>query len=352
MLTMHFIIGAILIITIFLSFIEESISEFHKKILLACYIVLMIIISGTKDIYHTADAEAYQRMFLENDNFLVELTTEPTFIYLSRLIIALGGDISILFFIYAFISIPQKMFIIYRMTPFLFTALVIYIPIYYELHDIIQIRAAAAASFLFVSIYFIVRKRKIYSYIAFITAILFHYSSIAFTPMLIAGNRKMNMIIRISVANLIIVAFALYFLKLDLFSLIPSFILGGKLDFYIETAKMGQWDELSKPYMDLFFMGKCAILYLCLIYYDYICKCNKYAPIVISMLTISIFFLLSMATVPVIASRVSDLYGIVDCIAYTFLLYIVAPKFIARSCAVAAGVFMYIFNIVNTEHFF
>ena len=193
---MHLIIGTILIITIFLSFIEESISEFPKKILLACYIVLMIIISGTKDIYHTADAEAYQRMFLGNDNFLVELTTEPTFIYLSRLIIALGGDISILFFIYAIISIPQKMIVIYRMTPFLFTALVIYIPIYYELHDIIQIRAAAAASFLFVSIYNIVRKKRLYSYIAFITAMLFHYSAIAFTPMLIAGNRKMSVIMR------------------------------------------------------------------------------------------------------------------------------------------------------------
>lgn len=72
------------------------------------------------------------------------------------------------------------MAIINKMTPYLFSALVIYIPVYYELHDLVQIRAAVAGAFLMLALYLYADKRYLYTTLAFIAAIMCHYSSAVF----------------------------------------------------------------------------------------------------------------------------------------------------------------------------
>jgi len=348
---MHLTIAVFFAVTVFIAFVEDYLKEIHKLAILAVYVVFMVLLATTKSIENTADASGYEEMFLHNDNILTEITTEPSFIYLSRILLALGGTISTLFFVYAVITIPAKMRALYKMTPYIFTALVIYIPIYFEVHDMIQIRAAAAAMFLLSAILTLAHKQYWLTALLTVCAILFHYSAVAFVPFFLWGNRRLSFVWRIVVACLVPVSFAMYFLKLDLFSLIPSFLVGGKLDFYKEASEAGEWDELSAPYLNLFFMSKCVVLYLCLYYYDYIVNRNPLAPILINLFAASIIFLLSMATIPVVAGRISDLYGIVDCIVFTFCLYIIAPKYLVRIAITLSGLFMLIYNVVNTEYF-
>lgn len=348
---MHLIIGVLFAITVFLAFIEEYLQEFYKAAILVVYVVFMVILATTKSIENTADALGYEDMFLRNDDLLIEVVTEPSFIYISRILLALGGTIVTLFFVYALITIPAKMKALYSMTPYIFTALVIYIPVYFEVHDMIQIRAAAAAMFFLLAIFPLSEKRYIPAIMLWICAVLFHYSAICYLPFLLIGNRKLSFTWRVIVACAVPICFAMYFLKLDLFSLIPSALTGGKLDFYKEASEAGEWDEISAPYLNLFFMTKCLVLYLCLYYYDYIVERNRLAPILINLFAMSICFLLSMATIPVIGGRIGDMYGVVDGIVFTFCLYIISPQYLVRTGTAICGLFMIIYNIINTEYF-
>lgn len=348
---MHLTIAVFFAVTVLIAFFEDYLKEIHKFSILAVYVAFMVLLATTKSIPNTSDALDYEHIFYNNDDPLLVIATEPTFIQLSRIVLALGGSIVTVFFIYAIITIPAKMKMLYTMTPFVFTALVIYIPVYFEVHDMIQIRAAAAATFLFFFIYYITQKRHFIATAMLICAFLFHYSSIVFLPFLFIGNRQLSKTGRIIVASLVPFCFMMYLLKLDWFSLIPEPLWWGKLAIYKESTEKGEWMELSPLYKNLYYMAKCVVLYLCLYYYDTIVKNNPYAPIIINLFAISICFLSSMATIPVIGSRISDLFGIIDCIAFTFCFYIITPRYIVRAGVTIAGLYMLLYNMIYSEYF-
>lgn len=350
---MHLIIIGLFAITVLMAFLEDNLKESNKVAVLTGYVVFMIVLATTKSIEHTADAAAYEEMFYGHDNIFTSLVTEPTFIYLSQLVLSLGGTIVAIFFIYALLAIPAKMKILYGMTPYVFTALLIYIPIYFEVQDLIQIRVSVAAMFLLASLRPLSEKKYSAATLLMIAAILFHYSAILYLPFLFIGNRKLNVTMRVVIALLLPLCFAMYLLKLDLLSLIPSFsgAIDYKLEGYKESSEKGQWDDLYPLYAHLYYLSKCAMLLLCLYYYDFLAAKHKMAPLLISLFAASTLFLPAMATIPVLASRVSDLYGIVDCIVFTFLLYLVEPRHIARAAIAVVGAYMIVFNILFTEYF-
>lgn len=156
---MHLTIAVFFTVNLVIAFFEDYLKEDHKKVILAVYALFMILLATTKSIDHTADALIYEHIFYNNDEMLVVLTTEPTFLILSRIVLAIGGSLWVMFFLYALITIPFKLKALNRLTPFIFTALMIYIPVYFELHDLIQIRAAAASMFLLTAFIPLAEKR-------------------------------------------------------------------------------------------------------------------------------------------------------------------------------------------------
>lgn len=348
---MHLIIAALFAVIVIIAFYEDYLKEIHKFAILTGIVVFMIILATTKSITNTADAPIYEELFYNNDNPIFVIATEPTYIQLSRLVIALGGTVVSMFFIYAVITIPAKMRMLYTMTPYIFSALIIYIPYYFEVHDMIQIRAAAAATFLLFFIYHICKKNYLYATLFLVCATLFHYSAIVYLPFLFIGNRQLSETGRIIVAVLVPICFVMYLLKIDWFSLLPSALLWGKLEVYKESTEKGEWEEFLPLYINIYYLAKCVVLYICLYYYDVIVKNNRLAPILINLFAISICFLSSMATIPVVASRISDMFGIVDCIVFTLCMYVIAPQYLVRIGITIAGFFVLIYNMTNTEYF-
>lgn len=347
------IIAVLFVITVGLAFVEDKLQERDKIIILAGYVVFMVFMATTKSVENTADAMLYEYFFYKNDDLIIQYTTEPTYIYLSRLVLAFGGTIGVIFFIYALISIPAKMKIIYSITPFVFTALMIYIPVYFELHDMVQIRVAAAAMFLLASLIPLSEGHKWRATLLVLCAILFHYSSAVYLPFLLIGNRKLGTTARIIIAALFPICFAMYLLKLDLISFIPtlSSSIGYKIEQYKENTEKGQWDELYPLYANLYYVSKVAMLYLCLYFYDFLTEKHRMAPLLITLFSVSVLFLPAMATIPVIGSRISDLFGLVDCLIFTFLLYLIEPKYWARIAIAIVGLYMLVYNMVFAEYF-
>ena len=348
---MHLLISGLFAVTVVMAFLEDYLKEIHKIVILAVLATLMVLLATTKSIDHTADGTIYEHIFYNNDEILTQLTTEPTFLWLSRLVLALGGGLIWMFLIYALIAIPTKLKALYGMTPYIFTALIIYIPIYYELHDLIQIRAAAACAFLLLALNPLSNKRYWTATLLMIIAILFHYSSVVFIPFLFIGNRQLGYNSRMVVACVIPVCFVIYLMGKDLFSLIPSSILGGKLDYYQKTSEKGEW-EMALLYKNVYFMLKVAMMYLCLYFYNHIVENNRLAPLLLNLFLASILSPMLFSTIPVIASRVSDMYGIIDCIVFTFALYLFSPRYLARFGILIIGIYMLIYHMMSDDYFF
>ncbi len=350
---MHIVIAVFFFITVALAFCEDYLKESHKTYILTGYAIFMILLATTKSVGDTADALVYEDLFYRNDDTFIQLVTEPTYIYISRIVLALGGSIGVIFFIYAIISIPAKLKLYASMTPYVFTALMIYIPVYFELHDMIQIRVAAAGMFLLASLNPIANKKYWLATGLMICAILFHYSAVVYLPFLWIGNRTMDRTMKIVVGGLLPICLTLYILKLDWFSFIPSSIsaIDYKIETYQKEAEEGDWEELFPLFLNLYYIAKCAMLYLCLYFYDFLVEKHRMAPLLISLFAVSVLFLPSMATIPVIASRISDLFGLVDCIIFTFSLYLVKPNYIARIAIAIVGLFMVVYNMMFTDYF-
>lgn len=348
---MHLLISGLFAVTVVMAFLEDYLKEIHKIVILAVLATLMVLLATTKSIDHTADGTIYEHIFYNNDEILTQLTTEPTFLWLSRLVLAQGGGLIWMFLIYALIAIPTKLKALYGMTPYIFTALIIYIPIYYELHDLIQIRAAAACAFLLLALNPLSNKRYWTATLLMIIAILFHYSSVVFIPFLFIGNRQLGYNSRLVVACVIPVCFVIYLMGKDLFSLIPSSILGGKLDYYQKTSEKGEW-EMALLYKNVYFMLKVAMMYLCLYFYNHIVENNRLAPLLLNLFLASILSPMLFSTIPVIASRVSDMYGIIDCIVFTFALYLFSPRYLARFGILIIGIYMLIYHMMSDDYFF
>ena len=348
---MYLVIAILFAITVGLAFIEERLKDSQKASILAGYALFMVLLATTKSVEHTADAAAYESMFLNNTNALTEVATEPTFIWLSRIVLACGGTIGVMFFIYAVITIPAKMKALYTMTPYIFTALMVYIPVYFEVLDMVQIRAAAASTFLVASLIPIADKRYLLAALLILCGVMFHYSAVVYLPFLFVGNRRLNAFWRWTIAVLVPACFVMYLMKKDLFSLIPASLTEGKLDFYQNSSEKGEWGELAVLYKNAYFISKCVVLYLCLYFYDYIAERNRMAPLLINLFAASILFLLSMATIPVLAGRVSDLYGVTDCIVFTFCLYLVNPPYISRVAIAIVGAYMLVYNMIFADYF-
>lgn len=290
----------------------------------------MIIAATTKDISTVADATAYENMFYNNDNLLIEIATEPTFIYISRTLLALGGTLPALFFVYAIISIPTRMVATYKLTPFIFTALLIYIPVYFEVQDLVQIRAAAAAALLMTAIFALGKGQRLIAALLVLTASTFHYSSLIFIPYLIIGNHDIGRNIRKILACAIPICFVLFLLHIDLFAFIPSSSLSAKVDFYKETVGLGPQDYTLQPYIDPIFLSKVSVFYITLYYYDTLKQQCPHLPLLIWLSFGSLFLYLLLGTIPVLSERLSQLIGITDPILFVSLLYIVRPRSYAR----------------------
>lgn len=339
-------------IVVVLAFVEDYIDPKYKTLILGALCVGMILIAATKDIENTTDCDSYEEIFLNNDDELLEIATEPTYIYLSRAMIALGISFPIVFLIYALISVPPKMLSMHKLTPYSFTALMIFIPVYYELQDLVQIRAAAAAAFGMMAIKPIGERRYWRAFGLCICAILFHYSSVVFLPFLLLTRIPFNRIMRIILMSVPFIGFAMHVLGLDLLSFVPSSLIGGKVDFYREAASSGtMWDESLNPFKDLYLLTKCMVFLFMLIFYGFIKEKSPYIPTILWFVAGSIFLRLSLSTIPVLAGRTSDMLGIADPFMFSYLLFAITPRYAARTCILLLGLYMMMYNMTKMAYF-
>ena len=325
---MDALILSVFAIVVVMAFAEDYLPAWQKSIILVTIGIALICISGFKPMT-TTDSQSYEYYYYNNDNIIVEIATEPTYIWLSRFYLSFGFGIVAMFLTYALIAIPIKLTALWKATPYVFTAMIVYMGIYYPLHDAVQIRCGVASSFLLMSIIPLAKKQYFRAFCLTIIATLFHYSALSFLPVLFVGNIKVGKYWKILLGVSIPICLALYFMGIGAVSLIPPSLIEGKLDFYKESSEAGGWDEYV-PYKQLTFLAEFAILYIFIFFYETIEKHCVYAPILIKILVIEMAFITLFSEIPVLGGRLHDLFGIFNLLAFTCCMYCIKPKYVVR----------------------
>lgn len=333
---MDILILSIFAIVVVLSFIEDYIPAWQKILILFTLGIAMICISTFKPM-STADAGNYEILFYNNDDALVEISTEPTYIHLSRLYLSLGYSLTAIFLTYALIAIPLKLALLWKLTPFVFTAMIVYVGVYYPMHDVVQIRCGVATAFLLWAMIPLQKKHYLKAAALLAVATLFHYSSLAFIPILFLGNFRINTYWKYFLGAAIPFCLLLYFAGFSILNFVPQSWIGGKVDFYKSMSETGVSDSLI-PYTQLRFMAEFMLLYIFIFFYDTIEKHCIYAPILIKVLALGMGYHVMFAEIEVLGNRLHDLFGMFNVLAYIQCLYCIKPRY-----AVRIGITLFVF---------
>ena len=336
-------------IVVVLAFIEDFLPQNVKIACFVLFCMAMFVAIVTKEAGCDPDYHVYEALFYNNDDELVELATEPFFIHMSRAILAVGGGMGMLIFINALISLPIKMTVLYKMSPYLFLPLVIYLPVYYELHDLIQMRASMAAAFMMLSAYLRYKERYAWCIFFAIMACTSHYSAFISLPIIAIGNIRHTSISRCVMAGSLFVGYACYFAHFDVFSLIPSSMLGGKVDLY-RSKDSADFVEMNL-YTNAYFMMKFVLVLVMLYYYKYLADRVRYFSLLINTLFLSVMCMFLFSTVPVMAFRFSEFLGVFDAVTIPFLVYLVSPRWVGKICVIIIGTYMLMFNLLVSQYF-
>lgn len=249
------------------------------------------------------------------------------------------NNVLFLFIIYALLAISIKVFAIKQLSEFWFLSLLLFLSYSFVLHDMTQIRVGVAVGFLLLCI------KPLYerNFILFLTfaclAFFFHYSAIFVFFLWFLNPLKINIWIY---GILILCSFIFsyfHFYLTNLLYLIPFKFLQIKLLAY----KYEQGTYLN--ILNFWQLMRCLISLVFLWKYRTIQNHNPYTIIIVKIYIFSVISFFLLADIPVFASRISDMFGIVDIVALPFIIYVAKPKFFGRLFVVLIAFSYFFLNL-------
>lgn len=278
--------------------------------------ISLIFVAGFRPIGFDRDSFNYLDSFnsfngfseLSNSNYLDK---EPTFWLISWLTNFISGnDARLLFVIYAALGIIIILFSVLKIANHPFVAIFCYIFLLFPLHGMTQIRAGVACAIFLSSIPDVVEKKPKSFFIKSALAVMFHYSAIVIFFVYLLKPKIINIKFY---ALLPLIGLCLAFFRNQFVAALgsaalffPGFI-EYKILMYIELLQ----DDIGGD-INLF-----SIYYSSLLVFYYYIIFNikkfegKYDRMLIKLLGWTLFVYYAASFLPVIAVRVSELYGAV-----------------------------------------
>lgn len=337
----------ILLVVVAFSFIEEYAEEYKSNVYIFIGIVL-ILFAGCKAVGFDNDSENYEMYFLHYDDPMLSLTVEYSFLLLSEIFNSFTSDVHIMFFFYAGIGITLKMLAIKRLSNLWFLPLIVYMGNYYILHDLTQIRAAIVSGIFLLALIPIAEGRKKVAALLILIGCLFHYSTIALFPALLLNNKEMSEKERIAWASLVPIGFIIYFLHISIFTQIPIPYIGDKIELYQELSEKGIMGDEINVFNAVYLVTCLTYLYI-LLFYDVVKEHNKYLPLMLKCSGISVFAFTAFSSLPVLAFRVCELFGIVQIIIFSNIYYTIKPGWLGKLAVAVVGITLFLVNAFYAE---
>ena len=329
-----------------LSLIEERLTAKQHEYLYNGIGIILVLLAAFRPIGIDNDSETYELYFRDNDNPLYLLLVEYSFLFIAKCLRLICDDVHSIFLLYAAVGISIKFWAFKKLSPLWFLTIVAYMGNYYILHEFTQVRACLAASLLLIAVFPLTEGNRLKALVIILIASVFHYSSVAMLPLLLLSNKSLTTIERIAWASIVPLAYLAFFAQISISSL-PIPYIGDKIEAYEKLKDQGFLDEINV--FNLVFLAKIGI-YLYLLYmYDVIREHTPYITIMIKMLGLSIFSFAFFAFLPVLAFRISELFGIVEAVLFTYIYYTIKPDYLSKSIVIVIGISMFLINVFYNE---
>lgn len=279
--------------------------------------LILLLYATFKNPYAVADGQNYIDALAGS-----KIILEPTFNVLSDIINTyLNRDVTWLFFIYSLIAITCKLQSISILSKLPIFCLIIWVTDFYPLHELGQIRAAAATGVFLLSLKSLYH-RQFRIYIVYtLIATLLHFSAFLMIALIPLSVKKIN--IRIwYFAVFISIIWAV--MGLDIIS-VMKYIPGigeDKYEAYLSVQKSLNNVSVFSPIV----IGKFLITIVLLLRVNLLQKHNKYAILLLKIILISTIARFIFASNVSIAFRISEFFGTVEIILFPMLIYLFKQK--------------------------
>lgn len=267
---------------------------------------------------------------------------EPMFYVIRKLTMIFTDSHYFLFFVYSFLGCLIMIYTIIRDSYRPWLSFLLWISVYFILHEMIQMRQAVAISIMIFSIkYIYIRDCKKYL-LLWLIALSFHYSSIMFFPMYFLSSKKTYSKFYIL---LLIIGNVLVALNLDFSNIVKILNIGALNElFYIKTHDV-------EPFPPIYFNIRHIIqIFIALFFWFQIGKIRNrynYAVLYLKFYTIGLFFYMLFYSIPDIADRLSTIFITTEVMLLPLVCMLMRPQIIANIIVILIAIKYFISSYSN-----
>ena len=334
---MGYILLSVLLITIILCYLEDYIKRYRFFLYILMGFV-MVLIAGLREIGLDPDSENYEYSFHHYYQSTEMGMVEPSFTLISAVLNVFTDNVHLLFLVYAFLGVTIKLYAFKKNLQCIFVPMMLYISFYFVLHEMTQIRAGVVSALFLLAVYHIAKKEKRKALLLIIVGSFFHYSSLALLPTLMFGNKDFNRKENIMIALLIPLSYLIYFGGISMLLNTDIPLIGNKLAIYQQAMEKGKM-TVNINVFDPVHLVSVMLFYYTLYFRKTITAFNENYNVVIKIVALGLFLHTSLAFLPVLALRISQLYCIVNIFLFSGIVYTFKQKWMGITVLVSLSIF-------------
>lgn len=334
---MGYILLSVLLITIILCYLEDYIKRYRFFLYILMGFV-MVLIAGLREIGLDPDSENYEYSFHHYYQSTEMGMVEPSFTLISAILNVFTDNVHFLFLVYAFLGVTIKLYAFKKNLPCIFVPMMLYISFYFVLHEMTQIRAGVVSALFLLAVYHIAKKEKRKALLLIIVGSFFHYSSLALLPTLVFGNKDFTRKGSILIALLIPLSYLIYFGGISMLLNTDIPLIGNKLAIYQQAMEKGKM-TVNINVFDPVHLVSVMLFYYTLYFRKTITAFNENYNVVIKIVAIGLFLHTSLAFLPVLALRISQLYCIVNIFLFSGIVFTFKQKWMGITVLVLLSIF-------------
>ena len=334
---MGYILLSVLLITIILCYLEDYIKRYRSFLYILMGFV-MVLIAGLREIGLDPDSENYEYSFQHYYQSSEMGMVEPSFTLISAVLNVFTDNVHLLFLVYAFLGVTIKLYAFKKNLQCIFVPMMLYISFYFVLHEMTQIRAGVVSALFLLAVYYIAKKEKRKALLLIIVGSFFHYSSLALLPTLMFGNKDFNRKENIMIALLIPLSYLIYFGGISMLLNTDIPLIGNKLAIYQQAMEKGKM-TVNINVFDPVHLVSVMLFFYTLYFRKTITAFNENYNVVIKIVALGLFLHTSLAFLPVLALRTSQLYCIVNIFLFSGFVYTFKQKWMGITILVLLSIF-------------
>lgn len=334
---MGYILLSVLLITIILCYLEDYIKRYRIFLYILMGFV-MVLIAGLREIGLDPDSENYEYSFQHYYQSSEMGMVEPSFTLISAILNVFTDNVHLLFLVYALLGVTIKLYAFKKNLQCIFVPMMLYISFYFVLHEMTQIRAGVVSALFLLAVYHIAKKEKRKALLLIIVGSFFHYSSLALLPTLMFGNKDFNRKENIMIALLIPLSYLIYFGGISMLLNTDIPLIGNKLAIYQQAMEKGKM-TVNINVFDPVHLVSVMLFYYTLYFRKTITAFNENYNVVIKIVALGLFLHTSLAFLPVLALRISQLYCIVNIFLFSGIVYTFKQKRMGITILVLLSIF-------------